>query len=202
MNKVVVMRDWLCGMLLLFSMSLSVRAQESELARAREFFRQEIVLAYGVQLANVKVQPEYPGLPDNPYESLRTGPFFALRADWPGQDPGPTGYATADGRVVFAKGHQGVGELLKACGVFEPERRLPFPEVLNRLAWVYRAFGEPVEGPKHQSTFERDGDRVRIVWYTRAAGATGSIRFTKISLETTTGGSTSVRFETVGSVAP
>ncbi len=89
----------------------------------------------------VVVQPVYPGLPDNPYEALATGPFYAVRADFPTYDPGPPGFASADGRTVFAyggtvqaRGGRGLGPLLAAADA----EKLSAEAVVRRLMWIFQ----------------------------------------------------------------
>ena len=189
---------WCVGWILLGG---AVFAKEPDLARARQVFHQEIAQAYGVESSAVTVQPQYPGLPDNPYDDLRIGDFFAFRADWKGQDPGPRGFAASDGRVIFAQGNRGVWELLRECQVFGPQP-LPLLKIVERLAWVYRAAGTPTEGLHRQHRFERDGDRVSIVWYGRAGDRTGAFSLTEVTVKADRQGGCTVKFDRSFSAMP
>lgn len=173
-----------------------------DLAGARGIFRREIARAYGIADETITVQPQHPGLPDNPFDPLKTGDLFAFRADWPGVDPGPGGFASADGRVAFARSDQGVAALLLACGVDRPDFTMPLSEVIRRLAWIYRSAGEPVEGPRHRHTLTRDGDAVEIVWHTRKAGATGSFSHSRLTVRLLPDGRTETRSEACEAVVP
>ncbi len=166
----------------LFSVLLAPcgRAGADDLAAARDIFRREVAKAFAVDAGKITVQPQHPGLPDNPYDALKTGSLFAFRADWKGSDPGPAGFAAADGRVAFARHPGNVKALLLECGVFT-ENPLQLPEIVKRLAWVHRGAGTLLEGPRHKASLTREGDAVEILWFARKAGNTGSFTWFRVT---------------------
>ena len=174
----------------------------SDLDAAREHYRQAVAAAFGIAAAKITVQPVHVGLPENPYEHLQTGDLFALRADWPGADPGPAGFASAKGQVAFAKHPDKVKTLLLACEVRDEKKMLPLDDIVRRLAWVYRGAGEPVEGANHKAHVVRDETGVTVVYYVRQAGQTGAIRFQSVTVQLKVDGTCVTRIEKVNAELP
>lgn len=167
-------------MLIFWMMTMALSA--SDIETAREHYRKAVAAAFAVPVKQLTVQPVYVGLPDNPYEPLQTGDLYAVRADWDGANPGAAGFAGADGRVAFARHPEGVKALLLACDVRDETKMRPLKEIVQRLAWVYRGAGEPVEGVDHKAHVVRDDAGVTIVFYTRLAGQTGVILFKSVTV--------------------
>lgn len=152
------------------------------LAAARAAFRADIAAAYGIAPGSVVVQPAHPGLPGNPFEALDIGAFHAVRADFPGHDPGPQGFAAADGRTVFARGGHGIADLLAATGA----RRTPPPPadaIVRRLMWVYQPgaavrliAGHPQRAEVAPARLDQAGDgTLALVWFITRPGETGTV---------------------------
>lgn len=168
---------------------LTCLANADEMSRARDAFRRDIAAAYEIDVDKITVQPVHAGLPDNPFDALKTGPFFALRADFPGHDPGPGGYASSGGITVFAKGFQGAEALMEACGVWSEALLLPVGEIVSRLEWMVHA-GAPVRvleaHPDHEEvsepTFHRgENNEFEIRYFVERFGPTGLVTCSRIS---------------------
>lgn len=173
---------------LLFVCFLICPTYADELKQAREAFRRDVAVAYAINVNNITVQPVHAGLPDNPFDALKTGPFFALRADFPGNDPGPCGFASSGGITVFAKGFKGAGALMEACGVWQETLLLPVGEIVKRLEWMFHA-GSPVRmleaHPGHQEvsepTFHRgEKNEFEIRYFVERFGPTGLVTCSRI----------------------
>jgi len=151
------------------------------LASSREAFAQALAAVYGIDIEKIVVQPQHPGLPDNPFDPLATPPFFALRADWPEVDPGPRGFATADGCVVTARFPDAIRHLLEAAGV--QQSPVPTDAIVRRLMWLY----QPGTGnrlidwhPQHTqvttSVVAQDANgTIRATWFVERGGHTGLV---------------------------
>jgi hypothetical protein len=167
---------------------------------ARAHFKAAVAAAFGVDPASITVQPVHAGLPDNPYDALATGDLHALRADLPGADPGPAGFASASGEVALARHPRGLGALMSALGLASGgSTSLPIDAVVQRVAWAYPGFGtpttfDPVRGvplpaPSLEDASEAPGAR-RLVFHTVRAGATGSQEVHMLALHISTDGTT------------
>lgn len=162
-------------------MSSSVTQASDALEAARAAFAREVAAAYGVAPAELTVQPRYSDLPDNPYDALEAPPFFALRADWPGMDPGPRGFAAADGRVVAARVPGAIRDLLEAAGIARSP--LLAEEVVRRLMWLYQADpGNRLIDWHHRHAqvsapaIEQDTEgAARVTWFVERGGQTGFV---------------------------
>lgn len=160
-----------------------------DLALAREAFRRDIAVAYEIDVEKITVQPVHAGLPDNPFDALKTGPFFALRADFPGRDPGLGGYASAGGITIFAKGYKGAEALMEACGVWRETLLLPVGEIVSRLEWMFHAGvpvrvldGHPVHEEVSEPTFHRgENNEFEIRYFVERFGPTGLVTCSRIS---------------------
>lgn len=149
------------------------------LACARKAFAQVMAAVYGVDIENMVVQPQHPGLPDNPYDALATPPFFAFRADWPGMDPGPRGFAAADGRVVATRSADAIRDLLEAAGMAQSPP--PAEAIVRRLMWLYQPnpgdrliTSHPEKLKVTPPAIQQNGDgSIRIVWFVQRGGQTG-----------------------------
>lgn len=151
-------------------------------ARAR--FQAAVASAFGVDPASVTVQPVHAGLPDNPYDALQTGALYALRADFPGADPGPAGFASPDGQVAFARHPRGLAALMMAVGLTdEAPPSMPLDAIVERVTWAHPSFGkatnfDPVRGtPLPAASLEPSPEgrgAKRLTWHAVRAGATGS----------------------------
>lgn len=166
------------GALFLVMQIASAEADEG-LAAARAAFARDIASAYDVAERLVVVQPRYPGLPDNPFDALETPPFHAVRADWPGMDPGPRGYAAVDGRTVSVRNPAAIADLLEAAGV-----NLSPPSdtaIVRRLMWLYQAEpagrlidDHPTIGQVQPPSVVRASDgTIRASWFVERGGRTG-----------------------------
>jgi len=152
----------------------------SEQGRARDAYAAAIASAWGLSPHALSVQPQHPGVPDDPHAALATPPFFAFRADWSGMDPGPRGFASADGRVASARTPGALRDVLEAAGLDRSPP--PLDAIVKRLMWVYQPasayraidghprIAEAVPPELHRS----EEGAVRVVWYVVYAGATGS----------------------------
>ncbi len=168
------------------------------LAQARTHYQRAIADAYTQPLDAVKVQPAHAGLPDNPYDALKTGDLYAVRADWPGQDPGPAGFAAANGDLAYAKHPQGLQALIRAARVLDPDQALPTPDLVARVAWVYVGFGKPVEfhpakGPLGPPTLPRADGGATLTYHALSTGNTGSTGVARIILTIRPDASTSIQ---------
>lgn len=157
-------------------------AADPEHDAARKAFSSALAETYHIPAREITVQPVHAGLPDNPYDPLKTGAFFALRADWPGNDPGPAGFAAADGRTAFIRHPDGVRALLEACRISDPQMSLPLDDIIKRLAWIYRHAGDPVELPRREAEIRRSADGIRIIYQTVTAGGTGSLVYSQVEI--------------------
>lgn len=175
------------GACLLLMISGAAAEPADGLAAARDAFRRDIAVAYQEPPRMVVVQPVHRGLPDNPFEGLATGPFYAVRADFPTYDPGPQGFASADGRTVFAyggtvqaRGGRGLKPFLEAVDA----ERLPADAVARRLMWIFQPgawhrliVSHPqlaeVAPPRRHET-QADGGAA-FTWYFTRPGPTGLI---------------------------
>ncbi len=164
--------------LLLTSLALigTTRADD-DLARAREAFRKEVAVAYDVAAEKITVHPMHPGLPDNTYDTLKTGPWFAVRADIPGPDPGPRGFATADGKTAHGKAFHGGAALLDSM------RELPAAEIVRRLMWMNLpgTSSRLIDGhPQHAEVvppaIDSTGGNFTLTWFVEKAGNTGVVQ--------------------------
>lgn len=170
------------------------------LAQARAHFQRAVADAYAQPLDAVKVQPVYAGLPDNPYDALKTGDLYAVRADWPGQDPGPGGFAAASGELAYAKHPKGLQALMKAAHVLDPATSLSAEQLVARVAWVYSGFGKPTDfhpskGPLGEPTLTRADGGAVLVYHAMSTGGTGSTAAARITVTIGADGSTSVKRE-------
>ncbi len=172
-------------------------AGASELDTARDVFRKAISKAYEIPETQITVQPAHPGLPDNPYDALKTGDLFAFRADWKGTDPGPGGFAAADGRTAFVKAPVGLREILLACHAADAEKSLSLPAIIQRLVWCIKGKGEPVELPDRKDTITRADGGATIVFHTRQAGQTGSFQWFRITVKLGADGTASTTIESI-----
>jgi hypothetical protein len=155
---------------------------DTEQDAAREVFASAMAGAYHIPVRKITVQPVHAGLPDNPYDRLKTGALFAVRADWPGNDPGPAGFAAADGCTAFARHPDGVRALLEACRISDPKMSLPLDDIIKRLAWIYRHAGEPAEIPHRRTEIQRSADGIKVIYQTRSPGGTGSLFYSEVEV--------------------
>lgn len=177
-------------------------AAASELDAARLVFRAAISKAYGISEKRITVQPAHPGTPDNPYDPLKTGALFAFRADWKEADPGPGGFAAADGRSAFAKAPNGLKELLIACNAADAEKSLPLPALIKRIHWCIRGFGEPLEYLDLKHSVTRAQGKTTIVFHARRDGGTGSFLWTKVTVSFLSDSTTTYKSETIRPTLP
>ena len=172
--------------MLLLALPIAPATAGDGLAGAREAFARDIAKAFGIARQTVVVQPQYPGLSDNPYDALETPPFLALSADWPGMDragmaTGPRGFAAADGRTVSARNPVAIADLLEAGGI--GLRPPPRTDIVRRLMWLYQPDpgnrlieGHPEIGQAMPPSIERAADgAVRVSWLVERGGRTGWI---------------------------
>ncbi|BBK41222.1 hypothetical protein STVA_12420 [Allostella vacuolata] len=165
--------------MLLLALPIAPAVAGDGLAGAREAFARDVAKAYGIARQTVLVQPQYPGLPDNPYDALETPPFLALSAGWPGMASGPSGFAAADGRTVSARNPAAITDLLAAAGI--GLRPPPRTDIVRRLMWLY----QPDPGNRLIDAHPRidqvtppiiehaaDG-AVRLSWFVERGGRTG-----------------------------
>lgn len=110
----------------------------SDRERARDVFRTAIAKAYAASPGLIVVQPAYAGLPDNPYDALQTGPYFAFSTDVAGFDHSIQGFATADGRSVLARNSAGMGDFLVAARVADVVSTASVESLVERVRWIYR----------------------------------------------------------------
>lgn len=174
-------------LLIIFCPSLNMAAETArELAAARDVFHRDILSVCQIRGKAITVQPAYAGLPDNPYDALRTGPYFAFRADLSHGAPGIHGFATADGRSAFAQGGHGVEGFLQACGVWRSAGAHPMAvgDVVQRLLWIYlpKPAARLIEGhPVHREIvpprmdLETRTGACRITFFVTKTGLTGSV---------------------------
>ncbi len=155
-------------------------------------FRRAIAKAYDVSPADVVVQPACAGLPENAFEPLQTGPFFALRADISGYEPGPQGFATADGRSLFARDSAAMGDLLAAAKVGGSESTPSVESVLERVRWIYRRDpgGRPVsfhplkpEVTAPTMQFDPASRQFSLIYYTEEPRETGVVLTYRMQLQ-------------------
>lgn len=167
---------------------------------ARSHFRLAIAETYNQEPRRVSVQPTDPDLPNSAFTPLNVGDLFAFRADFPGQDPGPRGFASADGAVAFIAHDKGISALVESCQVLDAEAALPLEESVKRIAWIYRAWGEVIDGHPNfpqieEPTIERSDDGATITFYTEAPGDTGSINYYRVTVKVANDYSTTVSRE-------
>lgn len=174
--------ECMTGAFALFLVMSTSAAQASDaFGEARAAFARGIAAAYDIAPAVPTVQPRHPGLPDNPYDALETPPFFAFRADWPGMDPGPRGFAAADGRIVAARSADAIRGLLEAAGMAQSPP--PANAIVRRLMWLYQPdpANRLIEWHSRQvqvapPVVERNTDgAIRIVWFVERGGRTGFV---------------------------
>lgn len=151
------------------------------LEAARLAFLQATAKAYSVDPATVSVQPSHAGLPGNPFDPLRTGPFLAFRADFPGYDPGPRGFASASGEAVLAASPSGIKAVLEAAGLANDTP--PVASLVDRLSWIYQPLPGTIRIDRHPVHAEigpptlrmsTDGS-VHLLWHVTRPAETGLI---------------------------
>lgn len=172
-------------------------AADTEQDAARKAFASVVAETYQIPVRKITVQPVHAGLPDNPYDPLRTGDLFAVRADWSGVDPGPGGFAAADGRTAFVRHPEGVRVLLEACEISDPKRSLPLADIIKRLNWIYRHAGNPVEMPNREAEILRSSDGVKVIYQTVTAGRTGSLVYSQVEIFLPPSGPTTIHIEKI-----
>ncbi|MCZ4291532.1 hypothetical protein [Hoeflea alexandrii] len=149
--------------------------------QARAAFARTVAAAYPTAQDKTVVQPQYSGLPDNPYDELETPPFFAFRADWPGMDPGPRGFATADGRAIVARHSGAIRDLLEAAGTAHSP--VPAEAVVRRLMWLYQPdpgnrliTWHPVQSRVAEPVVKQNEDgTIHVAWFVERGGGTGFV---------------------------
>lgn len=168
----------LLAVLLAAQTAADERVPRRSLDAARDAYAAAIAQAYGVPSGEVVVQPVFAGLPDNPLDALATPPFFAVRADWPGTDPGPRGFAAADGRTVCAKSPAAIADLLEAAGA--KRRPAPVVALVRRLMWMYQPSSSnrlleshPRRADVVAPTLVHDDTGLRMRWYVERGGTSG-----------------------------